>query len=631
MSAPAATRPDTPEQSADSGGAAYLHELYDTALVQPPRLSDRPEKTRPQTSLWRLRKYMYPFLGRFAWMLFFSAAGIACGMLIPLVTGAVIDGPIAGHDRAGILAMGLGALSLGIAEAVLLFGRRWITGRYTMGMEAGIRLEMHARLQKLPMAFHARWQSGQLLSRMMTDLGVVRRFLSFGLVFLLTSTVQIAAVIILLLSMYWPLGVIVLISIIPVVYVVMKNQRAYVKLSRKIQDQTGDVASSVEEGIQGLRVVKAFGRRDHMVAKFDERADALYETSMKRVQLTSKFWTFLAIIPGITMILVLGAGAFAAAQHAVTLGTLVAFINLLLLLVGPVTQLGNILSMMQDAMTAADRVCDIFDSELTIVGGPTRLGRATGRLEFDNVSFQFPDGDHDVLHDINLTLEPGETLALVGGTGSGKSTMTGLVARLYDVTGGSILLDGHDIRDLDLIDLRTNVATAFEEPTLFSMSARENLTLGNPDATDEEVARAVDIAQAHFVYDLPWGLDTRIGEQGMSLSGGQRQRLALARAVLVEPTVLVLDDTLSALDIHTEALVEEALGSVLGHATSIVVAHRASTVMLADRVALLQEGTITHVGTHSDLLANVPAYRELLSAEFDPEQELADERVGDLA
>jgi ATP-binding cassette subfamily B protein len=239
---------------------------------------------------------------------------------------------------------------------------------------------------------------------------------------------------------------------------------------------------------------------------------------------------------------------------------------------------------------------------------------------FDHVDFAFPDEPGKlVLRDVNLDIRPGETIALVGATGSGKTILTALVPRLYDVTGGSITLDGVDLRDFTLEKLRSLVATAFEEPTLFSMSARENLTLGRAEATEAEISEALAVAQAEFALDLPWGLDTRIGEQGMSLSGGQRQRLALARAVLAQPRVLVLDDTLSALDVHTEKLVEEALRRVLAETTGLIVAHRASTVLLADRVALLQDGTITHVGAHRELLATVPAYRELLAADSDLE------------
>src|SRR5215475_3547020 len=270
-------------------------------------------------------------------------------------------------------------------------------------------------------------------------------------------------------------------------------------------------------------------------------------------------------------------------------------------------------------MTAADRIYEVQDSEVTIKDRPYAIALAatevTGRLRFEGVRFAFPDAAEPVLRGIDLDIRAGETMALVGVTGSGKSALISLVPRLYDVTGGRVTIDGHDIRDLPLDNLRDLLGVAFEEPTLFSMSVRENLTLGRPDATDEQVTEAIDVAQAHFVYELPWGLTTRVGEQGLSLSGGQRQRLALARAVLGRPRVLVLDDPLSALDVHTEALVEEALASVLAGSTALIVVHRPSTVALADRVALLEDGVITHVGTHSELLATVPAYRAVLSAE----------------
>jgi ATP-binding cassette subfamily B protein len=291
--------------------------------------------------------------------------------------------------------------------------------------------------------------------------------------------------------------------------------------------------------------------------------------------------------------------------------------------VWPIEALGFILAMAQEAMTASDRVLEIFDTEPSITGGDRELIEARGHLRLEGVSFHFPDSDELVLHNLDLDVKPGETVAIVGATGSGKTALTALVPRLYDVTSGRVTIDGIDVRDLTLPSLRSVVATAFEEPTLFSMSARENITLGRPDASDDDIEGAIATAQASFVYDLPWGLETRIGEQGMSLSGGQRQRLALARAVLSRPKILVLDDTLSALDVHTEALVEKALKRVLADATGLVVAHRASTVLLADKVALLQDGTITHVGSHHDLLETVPAYRSLLAAEAEEDAELA--------
>jgi len=577
---------------------------------------DGTQKRAPSANLWRLRSYLVPFRARFAVTALCAAVGTGATIVVPLVTRAVIDGPIASSDRMGLYALGLLALSLGLVEAVLMFVRRWVVSRATNGVEFAIRTDLYAKLQRLPMAFHDRWQSGQLLSRMMSDLATIRRFLGFGLLFILTSIAQILVTTLILLNLYWPLGLVVLASTAPVTALCLHNERAYTRLSRRVQDQTGDVASTVEEGAYGLRSIKAFGRGRHIFATFDARSVALFDTSVERVQLSARFQTLLAVIPNLTLILVLGLGAVAAGQQRITLGTLVAFITLMLSLVWPVTALGFLLAQAQESMTAADRIAEIFDSENEITGGTRTLDRVQGRLHFEGVGFRFADSDTDVLHDLDLDIAPGETLALVGATGSGKSVLTMLVPRLYDVTAGRITIDGVDIRDLSLEQLRRVVAIAFEDPTLFSMSARENLTLGRPDASDADVEEAIDVAQAHFVHDLPWGLATRIGEQGMSLSGGQRQRLALARAVLAKPAVLVLDDTLSALDIHTEALVEEALQRVLTGVTGIVVAHRASTVLLADRVAMLSGGTISHVGTHADLLGRVPEYRALLSAEY---------------
>ena len=609
---------NTPAQSSAPADRNALDRAAAIAAAPRPRIGrDGKPRRRLGTSLWRLRRYMTPYRARFISMIFFAALGVGATIVVPLATKAVIDGPIAHTDHVGLYALGLFASSLGVVEAVLTFLRRWIVSKATLGTETGIRTDLYAKLQRLPMSFHGHWQSGQLLSRIMNDLATTRRFLGFGILFIFMNVVQIATTTAILLHLYWPLGLVVLASTVPITVVCMRNEREYARLSRKIQDETGDVASTVEEGAYGLRVIKAFGRASHVFTKFDSRSIRLFETSLARVRLSSRIWTFLEVIPSVTLIVVLGLGAVAAGQGNLTLGTLVAFITLLLSLVWPVAALGFLIAMAQEAMTAADRIAEIFDAENEIVDGELRLGPVEGRVRFHGVGFRFPDADTDVLHDIDLDVAPGETVALVGATGSGKTVLTQLVARLYDVTAGSVTIDGVDVRDLRLPELRQIVATAFEDPTLFSMSARENLTLGRPDASEADIDQAIELAQAQFVRDLPWGLNTRIGEQGMSLSGGQRQRLALARAVLAKPAVLVLDDTLSALDIHTEALVEEALKRVLAGVTGMVVAHRASTVLLADRVALLSGGTITHVGTHQDLLARVPQYRELLAADFE--------------
>jgi ATP-binding cassette subfamily B protein len=566
-------------------------------------------------SLWRLRAYLKPHIPALIVMLTCSMAGVGVSIAIPLVIKALIDGPIDDHRASGILPLGLLVLGLGVLEAVLIFWRRWAQNNAVLSVETEMRRDLYDRLQELPTSFHSRWQSGQLLSRATTDLSAIRRFSGFGMLFLLVNITQVVVTTLVLLNMYWPLGLVVAATSAPIVWLSMRFEKAYVVVSRRVQDQQGDLATLAEEGAVGIRVIKSFGRSRYVSGQYDDAAKKLLATSIDKVKLSAKFWTFLEMIPNLAVVVVLLLGAIGVGRGALTPGELVAFITLMLSLVWPVASLGVILAMAQEAMTAAARVLEIYDMKPDIVSGDLAAPDAQGHLRFEHVDFTFPGSDTPVLRDVNLDLAPGETLALVGATGSGKTALTALVPRLYDVSGGRITIDGVDVRDYSLQELRTLVATAFEEPTLFSMSARENLTLGRADATAEEIAEAIEIAQAGFVHELPWGLETRIGEQGMSLSGGQRQRLALARAVLAQPKVLVLDDTLSALDVHTEKLVEEALSRVLGATTGLVVAHRASTVLLADKVALLQDGTITHVGEHRHLLATVPAYRELLAAD----------------
>lgn len=578
------------------------------------------------SALRSLLPYLRPYRARWITMVTAAVLCLGAAVVIPLMTKAVIDGPVLHQDQRGLWTLGTAATALGVLEALLWFVRRWLIAHGTMGVEADIRKDLYARLQILPLTFHGRWQSGQLLSRIMNDLSAVRRFLSFVVVFLVLNTVQIIVVTTILLVLYWPLGVVVTASILPVMLAIGHFRRQYTRLTRQAQDQAGQVATVVEESAVGLRTIKAFGREDYVFDRFDRRAAKLRDLGVEKVVVSSKFWTLLEVIPNFTLISVVAFGAYAAGHQLVTMGTLVAFITLMLSLIWPLSALGFLLSATHEAMTAADRITEIFRAPIEITDGEDDPVPPSGRLELRDVGFRFAtEADPAastapwVLRGVNLTVEPGETVALVGATGSGKSVLAMLLSRLYDVTEGQILIGGRDIRTLTLAALRSAVVTAFDDPTLFSMSVAENLRLGRPDADEAELARALAVASADFVYDLPYGLDTRIGEQGMSLSGGQRQRLSLARALVAAPTILVLDDTLSALDVHTEAAVTDALRRVLASGpqpiTGLVVANRASTVALADRVALLEEGTITAVGTHAELLATVPRYRHLLAAD----------------
>jgi ATP-binding cassette, subfamily B, bacterial len=569
------------------------------------------------SSLWRMRTFARRYVGHMALMTVAALLATLAGIVVPLVVRQVIDGPLKNGDRAAVWPLGGLALLFGLAEAVLVFLRRWTMSTSALGLEADLRNALYRHLQRLPVAFHDKWQSGQLLSRATSDLSQIRRFIGFGLVFLVVNTVTFVVVTGLLLAIYWPLAVLVVLLTIPLVWVMYRFERDYRARSRAVQDQEGELTTQVEESAGGIRTIKAFGRRQSVFERYDERARTMRDLEMRKIRLLALIWSLIEAHPPLVLGTIVLVGTIAVVHGALTIGTLVAFVSLFLLLVWPITAMGWLLAAAQESATAADRVYEVLDSEPTIVDSPhpTPLVRCEGRLRLEQVGFTYPGADRPVLHDIDLTIEPGETVALVGATGSGKTTLVALVPRLYDVTAGRITVDGIDIRDIAVADLRGVLGTAFEEPTLFSASVRENLTLGRPEATEEEITEALEVAQAEFAYELPWGLDSRVGEQGLTLSGGQRQRLALARAVLGRPRLLVLDDPLSALDVHTEALVEEALRRVLAGTTGLVVAHRPSTVLLADRVALLAGGTIAAVGTHQELLATVPEYRDLLSQE----------------
>ena len=510
-------------------------------------------------------------------------------------------------------------LIMGILEAVMVLLRRWLVLTPGTFVESGLRSTLYAKLQELPVSFHDRWPSGQLLSRATQDLSLIRRWLSFGVVLLVANAVTIVAGLVILFTFHWLLGLIFFVISVPIWIQGYRFEAKYGTIARLSQDQAGDLATSVEESVHGIRVLKAFGRGDHAASKFAKEAKYLRSTELKKAGLIANIWVYLLLIPESAMALSMLVGIFLVADGSLTVGGLVAFFATATVLRWPTESIGFLLSMTLDAKTAVQRFFEVIDEPVGIEDpvNPKTIRDPKGKLEFKDVHFRYPDSQAkqaDLVNGVNLVLEPGESVALIGITGCGKTTLTALTSRLYDVTSGVIEIDGVDIRDLTRFDLRSHVAMAFEDATLFSVSVRDNILLGREQSTEEELREAISVAQAQFVYDLPEGLETKIGEEGLSLSGGQRQRLALARAVAAKPAILVLDDPLSALDVATEALVEEALRNVLKNTTALIVAHRPSTVQLADKVALMQDGKIVAVGKHSDLLASNEHYRYVISS-----------------
>lgn len=585
-----------------------------TDLAETAAPGEQHDRDHPVRSLLRLRRWTRNHRTSITAMFVFSLVGMLCQSLVPLVIGAVVDGPIRQHDTGRLWPLLGLTLALGIAEAGCFLLRRLAMAKAAIDIETDIRRDLFAHLQRLPVAFHDRWPSGQLLSRLTTDLSTLRRFVGFAFVFLIVNTTITLVVLGLLININVPLGLFVLIAMTPLVIFTRRFELRYSREARRAQDLTGDLATAVEESALGIRVIKSYGRRPHMLSMFTRDAQRLRGAELAKIRTLGWFWAVLEGTPQLILAGVAWGGVLAVSHHTMTLGQLVAFLTLYLQLVWPIISLGWLLALAQESGTAAVRIFEVLDARPTILDPEQPVPAETGSsVVFEDVHFRYDDATSDVLRGVDLHIEPGETMALVGAVGCGKTTLTALVPRLYDVTGGRITVGGVDVRDLPLDQLRHTVTTAFEDATLFSASVRENLTLGRAGISEDDVVEALEVAQADFVRDLPFGLDTRIGEQGLSLSGGQRQRLALARAVLGRPRVLVLDDPLSALDVHTEAQVEAALRRVLASTTALVVAHRPSTVLLADRVALLEAGRISAVGTHSDLLATVPAYRLLLS------------------
>ncbi|GGN13881.1 ABC transporter ATP-binding protein [Streptomyces fuscichromogenes] len=628
----------------------------------PPTRATTKERSAVRTLL-RLWPYVRPVRVRLSVAACVAIVASCTGLVIPLVLKWMVDGPVADRDPGGVWLGALYLLLLGIAEALLFGLRRWLVARPLSRVEAGMRADLYGHLQRLPVAFHDRWASGQLLSRATTDLMLLRMFLAFPLTFLLVNAVTILVGVLIMLAQDWTLGLVILGPTIPVVWTCVIFENRYADVARLAQDQVGDLTTVVEESVLGIRIIKGFGRHRSQARAFRELVRTLRGTELRKARMLAMIWGVIVTLPEVAIGAALFWGSVQVAEGDLSAGTLVAFLSTALALRWPVESIGFLLAMSQEAATATERYFEVRDALEEDAGsssaagerGPSaqfpaplqgasarRPARGAGNcptsphrpaaegdprphapepagIRFENVRFRYPDAAPDsppTLDDVDLHIRSGESMALVGATGSGKTTLTALVPRLHELTSGRITLDGRDITAMPREELRSLVSVAFEEPTLFSASVGENVLMGAEDgAGGPDLARALAVAQADFVHALPQGTATQVGEQGLSLSGGQRQRLALARAVVGRPRFLVLDDPLSALDVHTEAAVEAALRDVLADTTALIVAHRPSTVLLADRVALLSGGRVTAVGTHHELLRSNAEYAHLMSGE----------------
>lgn len=574
----------------------------------------------PLRPLKKLRPYVRPR----RWKLWTGSAlaGVASllALAMPQVLKWIVDGPVAAHDPREAVLGGLALLLLGVAEASIFGIRRWLVATPLADIEAQMRADFHRHAQRLPIAAHDGWTSGQLLSRGTSDPQIMRMFVAGPLTFLPVHAATLAIGAVILIGQQWLLALVVL---APVPLLILQSYRfesRYADATRRAQDLSGDLTTAVLESLTGIRVIKGFRRSEHRIARFREQVGRVRAAELYKARLLGGISAFTTAVTGLAMAAALAMGAVQAAHGHLSTGSLLAFLGTVAALRPAVEGTGRLLAACHDAAAAADRYFDVLGQPAMDEGSVEVVPPATtahpAELAFVGVDFRYPGASADdppALRDVTVRIAPGETLAVVGATGSGKTTLASLVSRLYDPVEGRITLDGVDIARIPHAELRSVVAVAFDEPVLFSGTLMDNILMGE-EADAAEVERALRFAQLDaFMRLLVDGVRTRVGEGGMSLSGGQRQRIALARVMVRRPRVVVLDDPLSALDTPTEARIQDALREVLAATTALVIAHRPSTALLADRVAMLAEGRVAAVGTHEELLATCPAYAALMT------------------
>jgi ATP-binding cassette subfamily B protein len=572
-----------------------------------------PERVPYRTTFMRLLGFLRPYrVG-----LFVSAA-LAIGAQLAQIAIAlslipIIHTALTSHNRHKLWLYVGGVLAIGAAKAAMLVGRRFISGRQALAVEFDLRNTLYARLVRLSYSFYDRHQVGQIVSRATVDLQSVRFFLGYGLIFFFQHVFTVVSVTVVLFFLEWKLALIVL-AISPILAgVAYRYSHVSHPLLRNVQQTMADVATVAEENVVGVHVVKAFAQEEAEAEKFERRTEVVFQRAIQANRQSSLYTPLMAFLPSLALAGVLLVGGTMVVRGHMRIEDLVAFNVLLLQLVSPLRQLGVWIGQAQRATASGERIFELIDEPEDIASPPDArpLPAGNGHVRFEGVSFGYSP-DRLVLQDVSLELEPGATVALIGQTGSGKTTLASLVPRFYDPTSGRVTIDGADVRSLDLASLRRAIGVVSQDPFLFSATARENIAFGRPDASQEEVEEAAQRAQAHdFVAALPEGYDTMIGERGITLSGGQRQRIAIARALLLDPRILILDDATASVDATTEAQIRLGLKAATEDRTTIIIAHRLSTIALADELVVLDHGRIAARGTHDDLIAQSSVYREI--------------------
>jgi ATP-binding cassette subfamily B protein len=559
----------------------------------------------------RLLGFLRPYRRAVIVSFVLAAVAMGAGVLIPFLVGRTVDQIRHGHENLWPLVAAI--LAAGVLRLAFSVARRLVAGRVSLGVEYDLRNRMYAHLQSLEVAFFDEQQTGQLMSRSTVDLQAVRFFLGYGLIFIAQSAITILVATGVMLAVNPGLAAIALSPMPFVLWAAFRFGTRNRPASQEVQQRIAELTAEAEESISGVRLVKAFAREERQLARFSHATRRVFDQSMVSTRLRAFYSPLIGFLPQLGLAAVLLVGGRQAVHGTITLGEFVAFYGYVTLLTSPVRMLGVALGMSQRAVASGARVFEILDRRprMTSPPGAPPLPAGDGRVELRGVSFTYETGD-PVLRDIDLEVAAGRTVAIVGPTGSGKTTLVALLPRLYDPVEGSVLIDGADLRSVDVTALREEVGLVSDDPFLFSDTIRENIAYARPDASDEEVEAAAGRAGIHeFIAGLPDGYSTLVGERGMTLSGGQRQRVAIARALIKDPRVLILDDATSSVDATTEAEIKRALRELMRDRTTFVIGHRLSTVALADEVVVLEEGRIAARGTHDELLEESPLYREI--------------------
>jgi ATP-binding cassette subfamily B protein len=543
-----------------------------------------------------------------------ATAAIVATVAIPYLSGVAVDA-IHDHHRGKLVDLALLVVAAGLARLGVSAGRRLVAGRVSLGVEYDLRNLMFRHLQSLELAFFDGQQTGQLMSRATVDLQSIRFFLGYGLVFIVQSGLTIALAGIAMFALQPTLAAIALIPVPFVVYVAHRYSVLARPALQEVQQRIAELTADTEENISGVRVVKAFAREAHQRARFERSVRRVFDQSMVEARLQARYNPLIGFLPQVGLAVILLVGGRDVIDHQLSIGQFTAFYTYLLMLLSPMRTLGVSLGLAQRATASGVRVFQLLDREpqLNSPPGAPPLPPGNGNVRFEDVTMRYADGMHAALEDVNLDLAAGRTIALVGATGSGKTTLVALVARLYDPSVGRVLIDGADLRDVDIASVRAAVAITGDDPFLFSTTVHDNIAYARPDATRAQVIEAARRAQAHeFIERLPDGYDTRVGERGLTVSGGQRQRIAIARAILADPRILILDDATSSVDASTEREIKRALAEVMAGRTTFIIAHRLSTITLADEILVLEDGRVGAHGTHEELLERSPLYREIV-------------------